>query len=56
MLKIISWNIAHRAEPWRRLADCDADIALLQEAAEPPCDLAGRFPVDPASGVPPELA
>lgn len=49
MLKIIAWNIARRVEAWWCLADCDADIALLQEAAEPPADLAGRFHVDPAS-------
>jgi hypothetical protein len=48
MLKIVAWNIARRAEAWRCLADCDADIALLQEAAEPPVDLATRFEIDPA--------
>ena len=35
-VKILSWNIARRAEPWRRLLDMDADVALLQEAAPPP--------------------
>lgn len=49
MLKILSWNIARRAEPWRCLANCDADVALLQEAADPPADIAGRFQVHPAS-------
>ena len=38
-MKIISWNIARRAEPWRRLLDMDADVALLQEAAPPPDDV-----------------
>ena len=46
MLKILSWNIAHRAELWRTLLDSDADIALLQEACEPPSDIASRFDVD----------
>jgi len=46
-MKIISWNIAHRDDAWRSLLDCDADVALLQEAAEPPSDVASRFQVDP---------
>lgn len=48
MLKIIAWNIARRAEAWRYLLDTDADIALLQEAAAPPADVARRLDVDPA--------
>lgn len=48
MLKIISWNIARRDEAWRYLLDTDADIALLQEAAAPPTDVARRLDVDPA--------
>jgi len=48
MLKIVAWNIARRVEAWRCLADCDADIALLQEAAKPPADLTTRFEIDPA--------
>jgi endonuclease/exonuclease/phosphatase family metal-dependent hydrolase len=47
MVKVIVWNIAHRAEAWRSLLDCDADIALLQEAAAPPTDVARRLEVDP---------
>ena len=39
MLKIVSWNIARRAEPWRVLLESDADIALLQKAAPPPNDI-----------------
>lgn len=46
-MKIISWNIAHRCEPWRCLLDTDADIALLQEAAEPPSGVSQRIEVDP---------
>ena len=48
MTKIISWNIARRREPWRHLLDMDADIALLQEAAEPPPEIAARVAIDPA--------
>jgi hypothetical protein len=46
MLKILSWNIKHVAELWRTLLDSDVDIALLQEACEPPSDIASRFDVD----------
>ena len=35
MLKLVSWNMAHRAELWRALSD-KWDAALLQEACEPP--------------------
>lgn len=35
MLKIISWNMAHRKESWDYLNDSDADIGLLQEAPTP---------------------
>lgn len=47
-MKLLSWNIAHRQDAWRHLLDSDADIALLQEAAEPPPDVASRIMVDPA--------
>ena len=32
----LSWNIAHRPQVWTALLDSNADIALLQEAYEPP--------------------
>lgn len=48
MTKLISWNIAHRPEPWRGLLESDADIALLQEATAPPPDVASRLEVDAA--------
>lgn len=48
MVKIVAWNIARRNEAWRCLLDTDADIALLQEATEPPADVARRLEVDPA--------
>lgn len=39
-LRIVSWNIGGRDEPWRQLAADDTiDVALLQEAKSPPQDL-----------------
>ena len=49
MVKIISWNIAQREAPWRCLVESDADIGLLQEAAEPPLDVSQKVGVTPAS-------
>jgi exonuclease III len=48
MVKMIAWNIARSSEAWRLLIASDADIALLQEAREPPADVAERINVDPA--------
>ena len=45
-MKLISWNIARRVDAWHRLLDMDADIALLQEATEPPREVASRIGVD----------
>ena len=40
-MRLISWNIARRADPWRLLvSDPSIDIALLQEATPPPSDVA----------------
>ena len=47
-VKVISWNIDGRAAPWHRLIAMDADVALLQEAGEPPQDLVRPIDVDPA--------
>jgi endonuclease/exonuclease/phosphatase family metal-dependent hydrolase len=39
-MRIVSWNIARRANPWRLLiADALVDVALLQEASPPPTDV-----------------
>lgn len=46
MVKLIAWNIAQRAAAWRFLADSDADVALLQEATEPPADVAAKISCD----------
>ena len=48
MTKVIAWNIAGHAEAWQRLASSDADIALLQEAREPPTAVATKIAVDAA--------
>lgn len=48
MIKLISWNIAHRQNAWHYLLDTDTDVALLQEASEPPEDVAKKFEIDPA--------
>lgn len=45
---MVSWNVAHRAEPWRELLAGGYDVALLQEAAEPPDDVRPRVHVDSA--------
>ena len=47
-MKIISWNMAHKHESWRCLLDMDIDLALLQEACEPPPDVTERIRDDPA--------
>jgi hypothetical protein len=47
-LKLVSWNIARKDEAWRWLLQSDADLALLQEAAAPPADVAPRVEVNPA--------
>ena len=38
-VKIVSWNTAKRQKPWRQLLQMDADVALLQEAGNPPADV-----------------
>lgn len=44
MIRVVSWNIFKLHEPWHVLVDMarqgEADIALLQEAGNPPPDLA----------------
>ncbi|HEX8816342.1 MAG TPA: endonuclease/exonuclease/phosphatase family protein [Terriglobales bacterium] len=48
MLKIITWNINQRGQGWRHLVSTGADIALLQEAKEPPPDVLPQIRVDSA--------
>ena len=44
MIRVVSWNLAKKWEPWRELAEMvrrgEADVALLQEAGNPPPGLA----------------
>jgi hypothetical protein len=47
MLKMIAWNIARREAAWRLLLGSGADVALLQEACEPPRNVAQKIGVDP---------
>ena len=47
-MKIISWNMQQKHLSWRRLLQMDIDLALLQEAGEPPPDVAERIQADPA--------
>ena len=47
MIKVVSWNIAKRHQPWRELLEMDADVALLQEAGNPPWDVAEQLDVGP---------
>jgi len=46
-VKVVSWNIGKRHEPWRQLAGMDADVALVQEAGSPPNDVTGRVDTGP---------
>ena len=43
MIRVVSWNINKRQEPWDELVRMaragDADLALVQEAGSPPGDL-----------------
>ena len=47
VLKIVCWNIARRQEPWHCLLEMGADVALLQEAAKPPPEIARQVGVGP---------
>jgi endonuclease/exonuclease/phosphatase family metal-dependent hydrolase len=48
-MKLITWNIAGRERSWRHLLETGADIALLQEATEPPADVAAQLETDTAA-------
>ena len=47
VIRIVSWNIAKRQQPWQELCKMDADIALLQEAGDPPTEVTGSVNVGP---------
>ena len=44
---VVTWNVANRKKPWLELLEMDADVALLQEAGEPPADVAGHLGLGP---------
>ena len=48
MIRVVSWNIAKRWQPWRELVEMarqgEADVALLQETGNPPPDLTHPVP------------
>lgn len=50
-MKLITWNIAGREEAWNSLLDIDADVALLQEAKEPPVGVASAIEINLAPWV-----
>ena len=41
MIRVVSWNINKQFAPWRELAKMGVDVALLQEAGQPPDDVGG---------------
>lgn len=45
---VVNWNIAKGQEPWCQLLQMDADIALLQETGQVPCDVADRVDTSPS--------
>ena len=47
-MKLITWNIAGREKAWHYLLNIDADLALLQEATEPPSEVSRELDLNPA--------
>ena len=47
-MKLLSWNMAHRQEAWHYLLNSKVDIALLQEAAQPPIEITNNIDLDSA--------
>ncbi len=52
-MKIISWNLAHRHQPWRCLLNMDIDLALLQDTCGWSPDVFERIQDCPAIEVKP---
>ena len=48
MIRVVSWNVFKKWSPWHVLVEMarrgEADVALLQEAGNPPPDLAHPVP------------
>jgi endonuclease/exonuclease/phosphatase family metal-dependent hydrolase len=38
-MRIVAWNIGHRSQSWYEVMETGADVALLQEACQPPRDI-----------------
>lgn len=47
MVRMVCWNTNYRKEPWRRLRDTKADVALIQEACNPPSDAPDLVEIGP---------
>lgn len=47
MLRVVSWNINKQLAPWRELVQMDADVALVQEAWQPPEDVLDSVDIGP---------
>ena len=48
VIRLVSWNIAHKGALWAWLHELDADVALLQEAGRPGPEWALAVGGDPA--------
>ena len=46
-IKVVCWNIAKMHDPWRKLVEMDADLALLQEVGTVPEDVRDRVELSP---------
>ena len=46
VVKMVCWNMRHLTESWRCLRDMDVDVALVQEACNPPTDVVCHVDTD----------
>ena len=47
MVKLVCWNTAYRRKSWCCLRDMDVDVALVQEACNPPQDVLSAVDTGP---------
>ena len=47
MIKLVCWNTAYRRRSWCCLRDMDVDVALVQEACNPPQDVLSAVDTGP---------
>lgn len=52
VLRLMSWNMQHKAENWETVITSDVDVALLQEAKHPPAHLLRKIALDISEGHP----